>query len=78
MGLVNKHVLSLIVSMALLSALVPGEVPLITTIEAQRAVLLAPEQVPAGNTEMLAAPSIGIWRNYTNGNQVYALAVEGK
>jgi len=67
---------SLIVSIALLWALVTGGMQPITAAQAQPAALLALEQIPAGNAEMLAAQSSGIWRNYTNGNYVHALAVE--
>ena len=68
---------SLIAFMALLSALMPGGTQPITAAQAQPVALLALEQIPAGNAEMLAAQSSGTWRNYTNGNGARALAVEG-
>ena len=64
--------LSLIVSIALLSALVPGGTQPIMAAPSQPAALRALEQTPA---ETLAAQGSGAWRSYTNGNRVKALVL---
>jgi ligand-binding sensor domain-containing protein len=42
-----------------------------------KAAAQGPHQTPSSARENLSGPSGDIWRNYTNGNAVYDVAVEG-